>query len=68
MTFYSHPSSMNCRFGGGNDYLACRDCHVEYDYRKEGRPPCGAKEIRKKLLEQKHAIELHLLELEGKGV
>ncbi len=62
-----HPSSVNCRFGGGNDYLACRDCYVEYDYRKEPRPACGAKKRREELLKQKHDIEFMLLELEGKG-
>lgn len=51
------PDSKNCRFGGGNDYLACMDCHVEYDYRKEPRPPCGAETYRQKLIQRKRQIE-----------
>lgn len=31
-----------CKFGGGNDYLACSVCGIEYDYRTQERPPCGA--------------------------
>lgn len=62
-----HPSSKDCRWGGGNDYLACRDCGIEYDYRKGGRPPCGAKARIAELLKQKHQIELQLFELAGGG-
>lgn len=51
------PDSKDCRFGGGNDYLACMDCFVEYDYRKESRPPCGAEARRAELISQKRSIE-----------
>lgn len=49
--------SKECRWGGGNDYVACRDCGIEYDYRKEPRPPCGAEKRRQKLIEEKRYIE-----------
>jgi hypothetical protein len=35
-------TNTRCKWGGGNDYLACRTCGLEYDYRKEERPACGA--------------------------
>lgn len=59
--------STNCNWGGGNDYLACRDCGIEYDYRKTIRPPCGGRAKVKELLASKYEIELQLLELAGKG-
>ncbi len=31
-----------CKWGGGNDILACLVCGLEYDYRASSRPPCGA--------------------------
>ena len=31
-----------CQWGGGNDYLACSVCGLEYDYRVTPKPPCGA--------------------------
>ena len=34
--------TMPCLWGGGNDYMACRVCHLEYDYRVAPKPPCGA--------------------------
>lgn len=34
--------ALPCRWGGGNDYMACRVCHLEYDYRVAPKPPCGA--------------------------
>ena len=35
-------TNTRCKWGGGNDYLACRTCGLEYDYRTEERPACGA--------------------------
>lgn len=55
--------SKECRWGGGNDYVACRDCGIEYDYRKEERPPCGAEARRQKLLQEKFNIEQQLWSL-----
>lgn len=51
------PDSKDCRFAGGNDYSACMDCNIEYDYRKEPRPPCGAEAKRAKLINLKRSIE-----------
>jgi hypothetical protein len=31
-----------CKWGGGNDYMACFVCGLEYDYGKVPMPPCGA--------------------------
>lgn len=49
--------SKDCRFAGGNDYCACMDCGIEYDYRRQPRPPCGAEERRAKLIQEKRRIE-----------
>lgn len=55
--------SKDCRFAGGNDYLACQDCGVEYDYRSQPRPPCGAEKRRQELLMEKANIEQQLWRL-----
>lgn len=38
----------DCRLGGGNDYVGCRVCGVEWDYRKRGAkaPDCRRPRIR----------------------
>lgn len=40
-TLPSAPETLSpCKWGGGNDYLTCSTCQIEYDYRREDRPPC----------------------------
>lgn len=40
-----------CKWGGGNDYIRCHTCGLEYDYRRQERPPCPRQYTVKKLLE-----------------
>lgn len=32
-----------CDWYGGNDFMECRACGLEYDYRKSSRPACGVR-------------------------
>lgn len=53
-----------CKGGGGNDYICCILCGVEYEYAKgEPPPPCGKEKRIRELLEKKAQIDRDLAEL-----
>jgi hypothetical protein len=35
-------NSAPCEWRGGNDYMECAVCGIEYDYRCQPQPPCGS--------------------------